>query len=152
MKAKEYMLQARNAKRAIDRKLDAIQTYADMTTHITSSIEMCKVAGKEVGMEKVTNSKIIQDKMADAVASIIDAQDELKVLIDEYIEIVNDITITIEKLTSAHYKILFDYYINDKDFVDIAADEMKSYSAVTTQHSRALNALQKLLDGDNDDC
>ena len=152
MKAKEYMLQARNAKRAIDRKLDAIQTYADMSTHITSSIEMCVVAGKEMGMEKVTNSKIIQDKMADAVASIIDAQDELKVLIDEYIEIVNDITITIEKLTSAHYKILFDYYIDDKDFVDIAADEMKSYSAVTTQHSRALAELQKVLNGDNDDC
>lgn len=152
MKAKKYMLQARNAKRAIDRKLDAIQTYADIATHITSSIEMCKVAGKEVGMEKVTNSKIIQDKMADAVASIVDAQDELKALIDEYIEIVNGITITIEKLTSAHYKILFDYYINDKDFVDIAADEMKSYSAVTTQHSRALAELQKILDCDNDDC
>jgi hypothetical protein len=94
-----------------------------------------------MGGEKVQSSSN-QQKMQDYICNKIDIEAEIDALIAKK----QDITDTIALLPMADYNILHKVYIQSLSFKEIAVDE-KDYSNVTTAHGRALQRLQKVLDG-----
>ena len=94
-----------------------------------------------VQMGERVQSTSNQQKMQDYICNKIDIESEIDVLIAKK----KDITDTIEQLPMADYNILHKIYIQSLSFKEIAG--INDYSSVTTAHGRALQRLQKILDG-----
>jgi hypothetical protein len=93
-----------------------------------------------MGGEKVQSSSN-QQKMQDYICNKIDIESEIDALIARK----QDITDTIALLPIQDYNILHKVYIQSLSFKEIAG--LNDYSSVTTAHGRALQRLQKILDG-----
>ena len=93
-----------------------------------------------MGGERVQSSSN-QQKMQDYICNKIDIESEIDALIARK----QDITDTIALLPIQDYNILHKVYIQSLSFKEIAG--LNDYSSVTTAHGRALQRLQKILDG-----
>lgn len=98
--------------------------------------------------ERVQSSGSKQ-KMADAVISYTDIQEDIKQRIAEAREIQNEIVRTIAQLKESEYYVLHCVYILGMQFKEIAASKEKSVSWATSLHGTALTNLQAILDAEN---
>ena len=90
-----------------------------------------------------------KEKMANAVISYTDIEEDIKQRIAEAKEIQNKIVRTIARLNKYEYCVLHGFYILGKQFKEIAAKEGKSVSWATSMHGTALESLQAILDAEN---
>ena len=131
MEAKRYLEEYKKIDTMILNKTIEAEQWEALAQSITANM----------GGERVQSSSN-QQKMQDYICNKIDIEAEIDALIAKK----QDITDTIALLPMADYNILHKVYIQSLSFKEIASDE-KDYSNVTTAHGRALQRLQKVLDG-----
>ena len=135
---KEYLLQIKKIDTVIENKIAEAQHWKDVALGITSYSDG----------ERVQSSGSLQ-KMSDAVCRYVVLEEEVNAEIDKLVKKRKEIIATIEKLPVTEYNVLFQIYINHKDFQQVADAEDKSYSWATTVHGRALRNLKRVLDERN---
>ena len=99
--------------------------------------EIAAGASPQGTSERVRSSGNPQ-RMADAIGRYIDIERE----IDE-----REVLGVIEQLNATEYDVLHKMYVQFLTLDEVAARKNKSYSWVTTVHGRALQDVQKILDG-----
>lgn len=140
MRAKDYLNQISKIDRLIENKIAEMEHWKAIATGTTAYSEGDRV--------QATGSK---EKMADAVARYIDMEGEINADIDRLIDKKQEIISTIEQLQTDEYDILHKIYVQFKTFQEVAAEKGKSYSWVTSKHSRGLANLQRILEGRRND-
>lgn len=135
MKAKQYMLQIRKIDNLISNKNQERIKWLEMAESITAEI-------KPVAVSSSGNKQ----KMETAIVNYLSEEEEIKHEIFELMNRKKEIIRTIEVLPANEYDVLHLYYIQKKEFQEIADIKNRSYSWVTSIHGIALKSLQKVLD------
>lgn len=134
--AKAYLRRIELLDAHITNKLNDLATLRTMVTKITATITPVAVAGSGN-----------QDKLGDAVAKIIDLQDEINRKIDKFINAKKEVSAVLEKLQEPdHVKVLHKRYIEYKPFEQIACEMCCTYRNVCYIHGKALQEVGALLE------
>jgi DNA-directed RNA polymerase specialized sigma subunit len=121
----------------INNKLNDLHTLRSLVTKITATISPVPASGSGV-----------QDKLGDAIAKIVDLQDEINRKLDNYVDLKREISAMLERLTEADYvKVLHKRYFEYKAWEQIACEMNCSYRNVCYIHGKALQAVEDLLKG-----
>lgn len=134
MSTKQYLSQIERLDRMIQNNLSEINKLRNMAVAITNT-------PKEVDVQTTPE----QDRLGNAVAKIVDLEDDTDKLVDEYIDKKQHIISQIEGMEDTNmYHVLFNVYVSRKSLYDIA-DEMK-YSDKQTKriYHKALKEFEKL--------
>lgn len=110
MTTKKYLEQIGELDHLIINKLEEVQQWKTLATHITSE-------NKE---DKVQTSAPM-DKMANAVVRIVDLENEIDMLVDNFIDRKRKIISQIESMGYDDYKWLFAKYVRSMTFDEIAS-------------------------------
>lgn len=134
--AKAYLRRIELLDAHITNKLNDLATLRTMVTKITATITPVAVSGSGN-----------QDKLGDAVAKIIDLQDEINRKIDKFIDSKREVSAVLEKLQEPdHVKVLHKRYIEYKPFEQIACEMCCTYRNVCYIHGKALQEVGALLE------
>lgn len=125
-------------------KLDALINNKLIEIEQWKSRAISSTAQSDGERVQATGSK---QKMADAVCRYMQIESEVNDQIDRLVALRQEIIGTIEQLPITEYDLLHKRYIQGTELVDIAIEMDKSYSWVTTVHGRALQHVQRILDG-----
>lgn len=130
---KEYLYQIKKLDRMINNKLNELEKWKSV----------CEYPNVPAyGLEKVQSSG---GRMSFAVENYITVKDEIQEAIQDLMEVKRDVIGTIEKLPLPEYEVLYEKYVNFKEFQDIADQKDKSYSWTTSVHGRGLVSVRKIL-------
>ena len=139
MRAKEYLLQVRFLDEHITCKLADAARLQDMATRITPILREDGVSGGGGA----------PDRLADAVAKIVDLKAEINRDIDRLVDKKRDIAAKLGKLTDRrYYAVLFRRYLLFETFEKISCEMNYSWRHVCSLHGQALEAFQRVLDED----
>jgi len=132
--AKQYLQQVSRLDKMINNKLSEIYQLRNMATSITVANEGDRV--------QTSGSK---DRMGDAVAKIVDLEDEAHDLIVQYTEMYKRIVSQIEAVQKEkYYMVLHMRYIECKTFEQISVEIGYSYRQTTRLHGEALTEFERL--------
>lgn len=135
--AKEFLEQVKLCDTHINNKLEELSSLKDMVTHITSSL----------GGEVVSGGSN-QDKLGDAIAKIIDLENEINNAVDAYIDKKKQVGAVLDNLTDPdQIKVLHKRYFEDMTWEEIACAMHMTYRNVCYIHGRALQAVSEILKG-----
>lgn len=137
MKAKEYLMQVVRADRMIDNKLHEIEELRRMAISVTSVLKDDVVSGGGTG-----------DKVGTIVSKIIDMENELDREIDKLVDLKREVMSVIDQLEPTKCEILYKRYLQKKTWEKIAVETGFSYVWVCKLHGRALQDVERILDGD----
>ena len=135
MKAKTYLLQIQRYDEMINNKLVELQKWRDIATDISVKVSGDKVQTSGNG-----------DKIGNAVSNYVTIEQEINEAVFELAKLRSEIIRTIEVLNVTYYDVLHKIYVQGLQLWEVADIYKKSYSWITTTHSRALKALQAILD------
>lgn len=139
--AKAYLRRIELLDAHINNRLDDLHTLRTLVTKITATVSPVAVSGSGN-----------QDKLGDAVAKIVDLQDEINRKIDSYVDLKREVSALLEKIDVPDYvKVLHKRYFEYKPWEQIACEMNFSYRNVCYIHGKALQALEALLEGEKDD-
>lgn len=102
------------------------------------------------GLSAVTNEERVLsspdfDKMTGKVAKILEMEQKIDSLIDEYVDKKNLIVSQIDSMDNeTYYQILFSRYIEKKTFEKIADEMSYSWRQIIRLHGRALQEFEKI--------
>ena len=108
--------------------------------------EIAAGASPQGTSERVRSSGNPQ-RMADAIGRYIDIEREIDECVDRLVDAKREVLGVIEQLNATEYDVLHKMYVQFLTLDEVAARKNKSYSWVTTVHGRALQDVQKILDG-----
>lgn len=138
--AKAYLKKIELADVHINNKLEDLQKLRTMVTKITSAITPVCVSGSGS-----------QDKLGDAVAKIIDLQDEINRKIDNYVDLKREISAVLEQIQDPdQVQVLYKRYFEYKSLEQIACEMYCTYRNVCYIHGKALQAVEAVLKGGED--
>ena len=141
MTAKEYLNQTKKLDKLVSAKKEQIQ-------HINDQLSG---TGIRISPDKVSRSSGRPDKMAELVSSLNTIQDLFVVDIVQLLHLKYDISVLIDKVPSMEQRlVLFDRYVNLKDWQDICRDNYMGWSTVQRLHVKGLNEVEKILMLQND--
>lgn len=149
MNARDFLGQLKKLNKQIENKQmekEQWETIAQSTTSGGKSV-LVKVKDRYElqNMERVQSSGNPQ-KMADAIAEVVEIQKEIDRYIMRLREKKTEIVAVIEQLDNPlHYSVLHKHYVQFKSFVEIAREEHYSYPYILEIHSNALKNVQKIL-------
>ena len=132
MDTKQYLGQISRLDRMIKNKMTELAQYKDLA----------------YGLSAITNEERVQttpefDKMSGKVAKIIEIEQKIDSLIDEYVDKKNLIISQIDSMENeTYYEILFARYIEKKTFEKIADEMNYSFRNTTRLHGRALREFE----------
>ena len=138
MRAKQYLSQYRRCKKKIARLEEQIQALAELCSGI---------AAPQIDGDRVQSSHN-PDRMGEVIAKKSDLEAELMDEVVNAIDIMNEVTDTINEVENVDYQTLLEKrYIGFKTW-EVIADEMH-FSArwVLTMHGRALWEVEKIING-----
>lgn len=139
--AKSYLRRIELLDAHINNRLNDLHTLRTLVTKITATISPMAVSGSGN-----------QDKLGDAVARIVDLQDEINRKIDNYVDLKREVSALLEQIEVADYvKVLHKRYFEYKPWEQIACEMNFSYRNVCYIHGKALQALEALLEGGKND-
>lgn len=138
MKAKEYLMQITRADRLIQNKLHEIQELRRTAISITSVLKDDVVSGGGTG-----------DKVGTIVSKIIDMENELDQEIDKLVDLKREILSVIDQLDVNKCEILYKRYLQNKTWEKIAVETGFSYVWVCKLHGRALQDVERILNGES---
>lgn len=135
--ARSYLMQVELYDTHINNKLEELQRLKELTRHITSTLK-----------QDVVSHSGNQDKLAEAVAKIVDLECEITTAVDAYIDKKREVSATIEKIAvpeqvSVLHKLYFEY----KTWMEIAAEMHMTERNAQYIHGRALQSVSRLLNG-----
>ena len=135
--AQQYLERVEMIDAIITNKLIEQKQWRDIALGITANMD-----GERV------QSSGSQSKMADAINKCVDMEAEIDGLVDKLIATKREVIATLEQLDNPHYyRLLHCRYIQFIDLVGISELWGAEYTTITTAHGRALEAVQKILDG-----
>lgn len=137
-KAQLYLERLDKLNAMIENKIAESAQWRDIALGVTASAE-----GERV------QSSGSQQKMSDAIDRVVDIQTEINALVDTLVDTKTEIIGTIEQLSATEYDVIHKRYIQGMTFDEIGVGKGKSKSWATTVHGRALQSLNKILDGKN---
>lgn len=142
MWAKEYLSQVRCClDERITCKLADAARLQDIATRITPILREDGASGGGGA----------PDRLADAVARIVDLKAEINRDIDRLVDKKRDIAAKLGKLTDRrYYAVLFRRYLLFETFEKISCEMNYSWRHVCSLHGQALEAFQKVLDAEKD--
>jgi DNA-directed RNA polymerase specialized sigma subunit len=134
--AKAYLRKIELLDAHINNKLNDLFTLRTMVTKITATMSPVAVSGSGN-----------QDKLGDAIAKIIDLQNEINQKIDMFVNSKREVSAVLEKLQDPdHVKVLHKRYIEYKPWEQIACEMCCTYRNVCYIHGKALQAVGALLE------
>ena len=134
MDTKQYLSQISRLDRMIKNKMTELSQYRDLAC----------------GLSAVTNEERVLsspdfDKMTGKVAKILEMEQKIDSLIDEYVDKKNLIVSQIDSMENeTYYQILFSRYIEKKNFEKIAEEMSYSWRQIIRLHGRALQEFDKV--------
>lgn len=134
MDTKQYLSQISRLDRMIKNKMTELSQYRDLAC----------------GLSAVTNEERVLsspdfDKMTGKVAKILEMEQKIDSLIDEYVDKKNLIVSQIDSMENeTYYQILFSRYIEKKTFEKIADEMSYSWRQIIRLHGRALQEFDKV--------
>ena len=132
MDTKQYLGQISRLDRMIKNKMTELSQYKDLA----------------YGLSAITNEERVQttpefDKMSGKIAKIIEMEQKIDNLIDEYVDKKNLIISQIDSMENeTYYEILFARYIEKKTFEKIADEMNYSFRNTTRLHGQALREFE----------
>lgn len=137
MKAKEYLGQAYLLDQRINSQLEQLTALNDLATKCTSTIS-----------DMPRNPNRGGSSMADTVVKIVDLQEEINRDVDELVDLKMEIIGVIRSVEKKEYRVLLELrYLCFKSWEDIAAEMNYSVRWVHIMISRALAAVDRILEG-----
>lgn len=134
IKAQNFLDQIVKIDTIIENKQSEVERWKERATSITAPTDS----------ERVQNSGSLQ-KMADAVCEYVKLEEEdIRQLFKERRYIIS----IIEQLSITEYKLLYNIYVLQLNFDEAAEELEKSRSWVNSQHGRALQNVQRILDSE----
>jgi len=131
---KEYLSQAFVLNKLVKAKKARIQHLSDMRESIAGGIQN--------GVKVKTGTKL--DPMGEVIAEILDTEEECHRDIIRLLSIQREIETTIEAVAHAdHRLILYERYVNLKNWEVIAEDNNYSLKWVYVLHKRGLDAIER---------
>lgn len=133
---KEFLQQVKLCDAHINNKLEELAHLKDLTVRITATLKQDVVSGGGN-----------HDKIGDAVAKIIDLENEINQAVDEFVDKKREVSKVIEQVTEAEYlTILYrHYFFPYESFEKIACDMGYAYRHVTRLHGYALQMVEKIM-------
>jgi len=139
--AKAYLRKIELLDAHINNKLNDLHTLRTLVTKITATISPVAVSG--------TGN---QDKLGDAVAKIVDLQEEINQKIDRYVDLKREISAVLEQVQDPdQVKVLHKRYFEYKPWERIACEMNYSFRNVCYIHGKALQAVEAIMEGGADD-
>ena len=134
METKQYLSQISRLDRMIKNKISEISQLRELLMSVSAvSVD-----------EKVQTSPNF-DKIGSSFCKISEMEDNLNLLIDEYVKKKNEIISQIESIEDEiSYEILFARYIEKKTFEKIADEMMYSWRQIIRLHGKALQEFEKM--------
>lgn len=134
--AKVYLGQIELYDAHINNRLSDLAELQSLVTKITATISPVCVSG--------SGNK---DRLGDAIAKIIDMQDEINRKIDKYVDLKREISALLEQIQDAdQVKVLHMRYFEYKPWEQIACEMNYSYRNVCYVHGKALQAVEAILE------
>lgn len=136
MTADEFLRQIKTYDTLIDCKCAELQSLYDLVTRITSTTD------KEVVQTSGAN-----DKVGMTVAKIVDLQNEINEVVDEYVDIKRYCISVIEMLRDRplRYSILHMHFVQYKGYTEIAAETNYSYKWIMDEKKAALRQVERII-------
>lgn len=139
--AKEYLQQIKKLDVHIDSLLEQVAHLKAMSLKITTTLR-----------QDVSSGSGSQDKIGDAIAKIIDLENEINQNIDEYVDKKREICAVIEKVENPDQAaLLHKRYLLYEPWEQIAIELHCTYRNVCYIHGRALQAVATILEEKNDE-
>ena len=137
--AKAYLQQIKLCDEYISSKLAEVERLKALALNITSTIK-----------GDVSSGSHSQDKIGDAVAKLLDLQNDINNAIDKYVDLKREIHSVLDQLTNKDYvSILYKRYFEHKTWEKIACEMNYSYQWICKLHGRALQAVEKIVKNQN---
>ena len=141
MTAEKFLQQIERADRVIDNKLSEIYRLRCLATSITVPTD-----------REAIQTSGVSDKVGNTVAKIIDLENEIDDLIDEYIDVRQRCIKVVEALSDPlQYTVIHKHYVQYKSFVEIAEEENYTYQWILRVHNKALKEISEILKKKTDD-
>ena len=139
MKAQEELQKILLDNAKIESKLEELARLNALLTKVTSVMD-----------SEVVSRTRSTDTMTDAIAKIIEKQEEINSLIDSYVDRKAYFTKIIDSLTSpTQIRVLYGHYFSGKSFQQIADEIGYSRRNVCYIHGDALRAVEKIMEKEN---
>lgn len=136
--SKKYLQQIRLYDSHISTKLEELQHLKEMVAKITPTLK-----------DDVVSGGGSQDKLADAVAKIVDLEAEVDRDIDRYVDAKREVSGTLDRLTDPdQVKVLHMRYVQHKTWEQIACDMSMTYRNVCYIHGKGLQAVNEIMKGE----
>ena len=137
MTAKEYLNQAHRLDQRIDAKIAQVASLNELATKCTATL---------TGMPRTPNSG--GSTLADTVCKIIDLQNEIASDMDCLVQIKKDIVDVIGRVEDVELRILLEQrYLCGATWEEITMNLYHNRRWIFRLHDKALDAVQKILDG-----
>ncbi len=136
MTAKEYLNQAYRVDQRVNSKLHQLESLKDMATKATSTL----------GTEPVSGTRNVH-RLADTIDNIIALENEINDGIDHLVDLKRDVMKTLSQVHDTNCLMLLELrYLSFKSWDDIAAEMHYGSRWVHILHSKALSAVEKILE------
>lgn len=134
---KKYLQQIRLYDSHINTKLEDLHQLKEMVTKITPTLK-----------DDVVSGGGNQDKLGDAIAKIVDLEEEVNRDIDRYVNAKQEISNTLEKISDPdQLQVLHMRYVQYKAWEQIACDMHMTYRNVCYIHGKGLQSVNQILKG-----
>ena len=134
---KKYLQQIRLYDSHINTKLEDLHQLKEMVTKITPTLK-----------DDVVSGGGNQDKLGDAIAKIVDLEEEVNRDIDSYVNAKQEISNTFEKISDPdQLQVLHKRYVQYKTWEQIACEMNMSYRNVCYIHGKGLQSVNQILKG-----
>ena len=131
---KEYLHRIQKLDRMIEHELQEVEKWKAMCEYPNAPT---------YGTERVQTSG--SNKLPSVLANYITIKGRIEKEVEKLVEERQEIINTIKGLPLQEYDVIYEKYVNKKDFYEIADIMGISYSWVTSVHGRALKSMQKIL-------
>ena len=136
----KYLQQAALCNAHINNLLEDAQRLRELMRQITATLK-----------QDVVSRSSNQDKIAEAVAKLVDLESEINAAVDSYIDKRNEIASTIAKITvPKQVAVLNKLYLEEKTWPKIAEEMHMSERNAQYIHGRALQSVRRVLTQQNE--
>lgn len=137
--AKEFLAQVELCDIHITNKLDELQHLKDMVLKITSTWKPDVTSGGSGS----------QDKLGDAVSKIVDMEEEVNRAVDNYVDKKKEVNAVLDKIKDPdQVSVLYKRYFQYMTWEQIACDMHMTFRNVCYIHGKALQVVEGLLKGE----
>jgi len=144
-KAEAFLKKVEIAKTALDCCSWEVENLRATAEGLAGGGQTIMMDGELHAVEKVSGSSETFDKIGEAVAKLVEKEEHETELLIKYAEAINEVTGEIRKLEPLQFKLLHEIYVQMLTPLQISEAHDKSVSWVSTNKTRALAALDKIL-------